>query len=93
MIPTSAHGTNPASAAMAGMKIHKVNVLKNGTIDVAQMKDLAKRYQNDLACAMITYPSTYGVFESGIREICEFIHEYGGQIYLDGANMNAQVIF
>jgi glycine dehydrogenase len=91
LIPTSAHGTNPASAAMAGMTIHKVNVLKNGTIDFQQLSDLAKRYKNDLACAMITYPSTYGVFESQIVELCQLIHEYGGQIYLDGANLNAQV--
>lgn len=66
LIPTSAHGTNPASAAMAGMKIHKVNVLKNGTIDMKHLTDLAKKYEKNLACAMITYPSTYGVFESQV---------------------------
>ena len=66
MIPTSAHGTNPASAAMAGMNIHKVNVLKNGTIDMQQLNDLVNKYKNNLACAMVTYPSTFGVFESQI---------------------------
>lgn len=91
LIPTSAHGTNPASAAMAGMNIHKINVLKNGTIDFNQVSDLAKKYKNNLACAMITYPSTYGVFESKIVELCQLIHENGGQVYLDGANLNAQV--
>ena len=91
LIPTSAHGTNPASAAMAGMKIHKVNVLKNGAIDLNHLSDLAKKYQNNLACAMVTYPSTYGVFESKIVEMCQIIHEHGGQVYLDGANLNAQV--
>ena len=66
LIPTSAHGTNPASAAMAGMNIHKVNVLKNGLIDMNQLADLVKKYQKNLACIMVTYPSTYGVFESQI---------------------------
>jgi glycine dehydrogenase len=66
LIPSSAHGTNPASAAMAGMEIIKVNVLKNGEIDMAQIADLAKKYKNNLACAMVTYPSTYGVFDTKI---------------------------
>lgn len=91
LIPTSAHGTNPASAAMAGMDIRKVNVLKNGLIDMAQLADLVKKYQKNLACIMVTYPSTYGVFESQIGDICKMIHENGGQVYLDGANLNAQV--
>ncbi len=76
---------------MAGMTIHKVNVLKNGAIDIKQLEELAKRYKNNLACAMITYPSTYGVFESGVVDICNIVHENNGQVYLDGANMNAQV--
>ena len=91
LIPTSAHGTNPASAAMAGMDIYKVNVLKNGTIDMKQLNDLTLKYKNNLACAMVTYPSTFGVFESQIVDICQLIHENGGQVYLDGANLNAQV--
>jgi glycine dehydrogenase len=76
---------------MAGMIIHKVNVLKSGAIDIKQLEDLATRYKADLACAMITYPSTYGVFESGVVDVCDIIHANGGQVYLDGANMNAQV--
>ena len=91
LIPTSAHGTNPASAAMAGMKIHTVNVLKNGPTDMKQLAELAQRYKANLACAMVTYPSTFGVFESEIVEICKIIHENGGQVYMDGANLNAQV--
>jgi len=91
LVPTSAHGTNPASAAMAGMDIYKVNVLKSGEIDMKMLSDLAQKHKEKLACAMITYPSTFGVFDSKIVEICEMIHHYGGQIYLDGANLNAQV--
>jgi glycine dehydrogenase len=91
LIPTSAHGTNPASAAMAGMKIVAVACDTNGNIDVADLKAKAEANKNDLSCLMVTYPSTHGVFEETIREICEIIHANGGQVYMDGANMNAQV--
>ena len=91
LIPTSAHGTNPASAAMAGMKIVAVACDPNGNIDVADLKTKAEAHQRDLSCLMITYPSTHGVFEETIRDICDIIHANGGQIYMDGANMNAQV--
>ena len=91
LIPTSAHGTNPASAAMAGMKIVPVACDANGNIDVADLRAKAEASRNDLACLMITYPSTHGVFEETIREICDLIHANGGQVYMDGANLNAQV--
>ncbi|MBB5397738.1 aminomethyl-transferring glycine dehydrogenase [Mucilaginibacter sp. AK015] len=91
LIPSSAHGTNPASAAMAGMKIVVVKCDDNGNIDVADMKAKAEQYKNELSCLMVTYPSTHGVFEESIIEICEIIHQNGGQVYMDGANMNAQV--
>jgi glycine dehydrogenase len=91
LIPTSAHGTNPASAAMAGMKIVAVACDTNGNIDVADLKAKAEVHKNELSCLMVTYPSTHGVFEETIREICEIIHANGGQVYMDGANMNAQV--
>jgi glycine dehydrogenase len=91
LIPTSAHGTNPASAVMAGMKVMAVACDKAGNIDVADLKAKASAHKNDLSCLMITYPSTHGVFEETIREICEIIHANGGQVYMDGANMNAQV--
>lgn len=91
LIPSSAHGTNPASAAMAGMKIIVVKCDDNGNIDVADLKEKAEQYKNELSCLMVTYPSTHGVFEESIIEICEIIHSYGGQVYMDGANMNAQV--
>jgi glycine dehydrogenase len=91
LIPTSAHGTNPASAAMAGMKIVAVACDANGNIDVADLKAKADEHKNDLSCLMVTYPSTHGVFEETIREICDIIHANGGQVYMDGANMNAQV--
>ncbi|XP_059163007.1 glycine dehydrogenase (decarboxylating), mitochondrial-like [Physella acuta] len=91
LIPVSAHGTNPASAQMAGMKIQPINVDKNGAVDVRHMKENVEKYKKELACSMITYPSTHGVFDKDIREICEMTHEFGGQVYLDGANMNAQV--
>lgn len=91
LIPSSAHGTNPASAAMAGMKIVVVKCDDNGNIDVADMRAKAEQYKNELSCLMVTYPSTHGVFEESIIEICEIIHENGGQVYMDGANMNAQV--
>ena len=91
LIPTSAHGTNPASAAMAGMKIVAVACDTNGNIDVADLKAKTEAHKQDLSCLMITYPSTHGVFEETIQQICEIIHAKGGQVYMDGANMNAQV--
>ena len=91
LIPTSAHGTNPASAVMAGLKVVAVACDKEGNIDVADLRAKAADHANDLACLMVTYPSTHGVFEESIREICQIVHEHGGQVYMDGANMNAQV--
>ena len=91
LIPASAHGTNPASAAMAGMKIVTVGCDANGNIDVEDLKAKAQEHSSELACMMITYPSTHGVFESRIREIVDAVHDAGGQVYMDGANMNAQV--
>jgi len=91
LIPSSAHGTNPASAAMAGMKIIVVKCDENGNIDVADLKAKAEEHAADLSCLMVTYPSTHGVFEESIIEVCEIIHQNGGQVYMDGANMNAQV--
>ena len=91
LIPASAHGTNPASAAMAGMKIVTVACDANGNIDVEDLKAKAQEYSSELCGIMITYPSTHGVFESRIREIVDAVHEAGGQVYMDGANMNAQV--
>ncbi|SDC18736.1 aminomethyl-transferring glycine dehydrogenase [Niabella drilacis] len=91
LIPISAHGTNPASAVMAGMKVVVVKALENGYIDVEDLKAKAQQYQDTLAGIMITYPSTYGVYEETVKEITQIIHENGGQVYMDGANMNAQV--
>ena len=91
LIPISAHGTNPASAIMAGMKVVVVKSDDKGYIDVADLKLKAEEHKNDLAALMITYPSTYGVFEEGIKKICKIIHDNGGLVYMDGANMNAQV--
>jgi len=91
LIPTSAHGTNPASAAMCGLKIVLVKCDKNGNIDVADLREKAEQHKNDLACLMVTYPSTHGVYEESINEITGIIHANGGQVYMDGANMNAQV--
>src|SRR4030081_824230 len=91
LIPTSAHGTNPASAAMAGLKVVPIACLKDGDIDLADLRAKADAHARDLAALMVTYPSTHGVFEPTIREICEIIHAHGGQVYMDGANMNAQV--
>jgi len=91
LIPISAHGTNPASAVMAGFKVVVVKALENGYIDVDDLKAKAQAHANDLAGIMITYPSTYGVYEESVKDICSTIHEYGGQVYMDGANMNAQV--
>jgi glycine dehydrogenase len=91
LIPTSAHGTNPASAVMAGFKVVPVACLKDGDIDLADLRAKADAHKDDLAALMVTYPSTHGVFETTIREICEVVHSHGGQVYMDGANMNAQV--
>ena len=91
LIPSSAHGTNPASAVMAGMKVVVVNCDDKGNIDVNDLKTKAKTNKNTLAALLVTYPSTHGVFEESIKEICEIIHQNGGQVYMDGANMNAQV--
>ena len=91
LIPISAHGTNPASAVMAGMKVVVVKALENGYIDVEDLKAKATQYSKDLAGIMITYPSTYGVYEETVKDITEIIHQHGGQVYMDGANMNAQV--
>jgi glycine dehydrogenase len=91
LIPISAHGTNPASAVMAGMKVVVVKALENGYIDVDDLKAKAKEHAANLSGIMITYPSTYGVYEETVKDINAIIHEYGGQVYMDGANMNAQV--
>jgi glycine dehydrogenase len=91
LIPTSAHGTNPASAIMAGMTVVAVACDTNGNIDVADLRAKAEAHKASLSCLMVTYPSTHGVFEETIREICEIVHAHGGQVYMDGANMNAQV--
>jgi glycine dehydrogenase len=91
LIPTSAHGTNPASAVMAGMKVVLVACDARGNVDVEDLRKKALDHKNDLAALMVTYPSTHGVFEEGIREICSIVHENGGLVYMDGANMNAQV--
>ncbi len=89
LIPESAHGTNPASAVMCGMKVVAVNCDSRGNIDIDDLKTKAQKHQDNLAALMVTYPSTHGVFEEGISEICALIHQYGGQVYMDGANMNA----
>ena len=91
LIPQSAHGTNPASAVMAGMTVVVVKTDDNGNIDVADLREKARANRDALAALMVTYPSTHGVFETGIRDICAIVHEHGGQVYLDGANMNALV--
>ncbi len=91
LIPTSAHGTNPASAVMAGMRVVAVACDAQGNIDIADLEAKAAAHAADLAALMVTYPSTHGVFETGIRRICQVVHDHGGQVYLDGANLNAQV--
>ncbi|WP_192347943.1 aminomethyl-transferring glycine dehydrogenase [Algoriphagus sp. Y33] len=91
LIPTSAHGTNPASAVMAGMKVVLVKCDEKGNIDIEDLRAKATAHSTDLSALLVTYPSTHGVFEVAIQEICEIIHENGGQVYMDGANMNAQV--
>jgi glycine dehydrogenase len=91
LIPTSAHGTNPASAVMAGMQVVAVACDDAGNIDLADLEAKTIAHAGDLAALMVTYPSTHGVFETGIRRICQLVHDHGGQVYLDGANLNAQV--
>lgn len=91
LIPSSAHGTNPASAALVGMKVVVVNCDENGNVDVADLKAKAQEHSQNLSALMITYPSTHGVFEEAVSEICEIVHQHGGQVYMDGANMNALV--
>ncbi len=91
LIPVSAHGTNPASAIMAGMRVVGVACDDHGNIDIADLAAKAAEHKDRLAALMVTYPSTHGVFEEGIKQICRIVHEAGGQVYLDGANMNALV--
>jgi glycine dehydrogenase len=91
LIPSSAHGTNPASAQMAGMKVVVTDCDAMGNVDLDDLEAKAKQHANDLAAVMITYPSTHGVYEAGVQRICEIVHRYGGQVYVDGANMNAMV--
>jgi glycine dehydrogenase len=91
LIPVSAHGTNPASAVIAGMKVVPVNCKDNGDIDLDHLRSQAEAHKDHLAALMVTYPSTHGVFEAEIRDICQIIHDFGGKVYMDGANMNAQV--
>jgi glycine dehydrogenase len=91
LIPSSAHGTNPASAQMAGMKVVVVGCDAGGNVDISDLERKAALHANDLAALMVTYPSTHGVFEAGITAICEIVHRHGGQVYVDGANMNAMV--
>ncbi|MAI97154.1 MAG: glycine dehydrogenase (aminomethyl-transferring), partial [Rhodobacteraceae bacterium] len=91
LIPNSAHGTNPASAQMSGMKVVVINCDDNGNIDLEDLKNKSEKYSKDLAALMVTYPSTHGVFEEKINEICEIVHSKGGQVYMDGANLNALV--
>ena len=91
LIPASAHGTNPASAAMAGMRVIVTECDDHGNVDVADLKAKAQEHKDNLAALMITYPSTHGVFEEAIIEICEIIHDNGGQVYMDGANLNAMI--
>ena len=91
LIPSSAHGTNPASAAMVSLKVVVVECDVNGNVDVADLRAKAEKHADNLSCLMVTYPSTHGVFEQDIVEICDIVHQFGGQVYMDGANMNAQV--
>lgn len=91
LIPESAHGTNPASAQMAGMKVIAIKCDKRGNIDLDDLQEKAAKFSNELAAIMITYPSTHGVFESGVQKVCEIVHNHGGKVYIDGANLNAMV--
>ena len=89
LIPSSAHGTNPASAQMVGMKVVVVNCDKEGNVDFDDLKKKAEQHSENLGALMVTYPSTHGVFEEKITDICELVHKHGGQVYMDGANLNA----
>ena len=89
LIPTSAHGTNPATAIMCGLKVVPIPCDSSGNIDVEAVRAKCEQYKGQISCAMITYPSTHGVFEARVKEVHDLIHADGGQIYLDGANMNA----
>jgi glycine dehydrogenase len=91
LIPVSAHGTNPASAAMAGMKVIPVKCDVKGNLDMEDLEKKAEQFKDNLGAIMVTYPSTFGVFEEGIRRVCDIVHQHGGQVYMDGANMNAQI--
>jgi len=91
LIPSSAHGTNPASAALAGMRVVITECDALGNVDLTDLREKAQRHKDDLSCIMVTYPSTHGVFEESIIELCDIVHEYGGQVYVDGANLNALV--
>src|SRR5262249_25129237 len=91
LIPASAHGTNPASAVMVGMHVVVVASTREGNISVDDLRAKAEQYRDRLAALMVTYPSTHGVFEESIQDICAIVHQHGGQVYMDGANMNAQV--
>jgi glycine dehydrogenase len=91
IIPSSAHGTNPASAVLAGLKVIVSPADENGNINIEDLKAKVEEHKDDLSCLMVTYPSTHGIFEESIMDICALIHQYGGQVYMDGANMNAQV--
>jgi glycine dehydrogenase len=91
LIPQSAHGTNPASAQMLSLKVVVINCDAKGNVDLADLRAKAEEVKDNLSCAMITYPSTHGVYEETVKEICDIVHEFGGQVYMDGANMNAQV--
>ncbi|VDP57980.1 unnamed protein product [Schistosoma mattheei] len=92
LIPTSAHGTNPASAQMAGMTVKHVKTTSTGSLDMNHLEEQTSLYKDDLAAIMITYPSTFGVFDSNVQKVCEIVHEAGGQVFMDGANLNAQVL-
>jgi len=91
LIPSSAHGTNPASAALLDMRVEIVECDNNGNVDISDLRAKAEKFSHELAAIMVTYPSTHGVFEEGIRDICNIVHQHGGQVYVDGANMNALV--
>ncbi len=91
LIPSSAHGTNPASAVMAGLRVVQIRCTEDGYIDLKHLEQEAVAHADRLSCIMITYPSTYGVFEENVRQTIEIAHKHGGQVYMDGANMNAQV--
>lgn len=89
LVPTSAHGTNPATAVICGMKVVPIGCDDKGNMVKEEIEEKSKQYADNLSCIMITYPSTHGVFESDVKDICSIIHKYGGQVYMDGANLNA----